>query len=371
MKKESKKNKKSMWKFQLLIFILLFISAELIMRMTGMKPGVLEDQFYQAETIIIDQSLYGDEMGITHTIPGKETYPGQNTNLEGFPSSIEYTKAAMDSIRSLGKKIVFLIGDSYTYGCCPGNLDYSFAGLLTNSEKYEVLNFGIGGTDPLQYALIVKKYAPILEPDLVVIIPFLGNDILQYDRTPKPNIPICYTPVNGPWISSEAPTHYYPVNTSFETAEKAKGFYYTYYSLRSDQNTFFEKLIRESIILSRVYLFLKISYQRYKLGDKAYTPQDKPEYSYNHLKEIQSFCDSINTNVVYTGIPSYTDVLNKINPRIKYDFLFEDIPWVYPKNITTEDYDFPIEASHYLQSGHRKFSIFLNGQILNHLDLKP
>jgi hypothetical protein len=369
-KKRNIKERRLTRKFQVLIFIVLFISAELVLRIAGFKPGVLKDQFYLDEVAQWDPIMVGDEMGISHYAQ-KGSYSDTNLhhiNSEGFLSDIEFTARVMDSIRQLGKKIVFLIGDSYTSGCCADEYSNSFAGLLTNSKEYVALNFGIGGVDPLQYELIVKKYIPLLKPDLVAIISYLGNDEMLYDKTPKAGIPYCYVVDNGHWISSEYPTHYNKANTYAKNFEEAKKFYYEYYSLRSKQSNFFERLIRPSIILSRMYLFAKIMTRRISMKDDLTELVEKPPFSYNHFKGLKDFCDSTSTPVIFTGIPTASDILEKVNVTVKYEHFFNEIEWKTPLNLKTSDYDGMSIKSHFDNSGHAKFAKFLHPQIMKQLN---
>lgn len=333
-----------------------------------MKPGVLEDQFYLDGIAEYDPILVGDEVGITHYAQQGSYSDRDLINEEGFFSEIEFTAEAMDSIRDLGKKIVLLVGDSYTSGCCADAYSQSFAGLLTGSDEYEILNFGVGGTDPLQYELVVKKYLPLLKPDAVVVVSYLGNDEMPYDRTPKPLIPICYPIKDGHWLNSEYPIYYNRADTHLENFEDAKAFYYTYYSLRSEQSNFFEKLIRPSIILSKVYLFLRITSRHYKLDDEIYTPHVHPRFSYNHFKAIADFCQGEDVPVEFTTIASPVDIENNVEVRKEYNYFFNEIEWDLPENLSLDDYDGMSIVSHFNNLGHRKYADFLHPLILKQLN---
>jgi hypothetical protein len=268
----------------------------------------------------------------------------------------------MDSLRKIGKKVVLLVGDSYTNGCCPDTYQDCFASLLNESDDYEVLNFGVGGTDPLHYELVVKKYLPILKPDLVFIAVYLGNDEMAYDRTAKPNIPVCYPIKQGPWLSSEAPIHLRKANTYFKNFKEAEDFYFTYYSLWSDRSNFFEKTIRHSILLSRVYLKWKERRENKRVAAKGvlFDVPEKPPFTYNHLKEIETFCQEKNTPTLFVAIPSPADANNKINLKQKYGHLFNEITW-YSKvsNLSYSDYDGRSEGNHFNNQGHLKFTQFV------------
>ena len=364
--KETSKRKKwwRILKIQCLVFLILFVLLEIGLRLAGFKPGVLDDWYYQSGEVEWDPVLYGDEMGITHHRQSGNFIPDQVLNKEGFMSEVEYTAGAMDSLRARGKKVILLVGDSYTQGCCAESYRRSFAHLLNNSEEYEVLNFGVGGTDPLHYELVVKKYLPLLKPDLVSVNVYLGNDQMDYDRTPKPFIPVCYPVKNGPWLSSEAFTNLRPENTYFKNFEGAKKFFYTYYSLNSEDATWYEKVIRKSIIFSRIYLYIRLRrasskhQEKYPVNRDPYA-QYKPPFTYQHLKEIERFCLENNTPVLFTAIPSPEHIINGEDLKRKFHHLFEDLRWDCVSGIVPEDYDGKKHSNHFIDSGHRKYATFL------------
>ncbi|MFK7787809.1 MAG: hypothetical protein AB8B56_21990 [Crocinitomicaceae bacterium] len=361
--KASAKSKKKVRRTQLLVFLVLFILAEIVLRLLGYKPGVLNDHYYQPGEVSYLPILYADEMGITHHKTKEFFYEDQVMNEEGFFSDVPYTKRAMDSLRRAGKKVVFLVGDSYASGCCPGSYEMSFAYLLNQSEEYEVLNFGVGGTDPLHYELVVKKYLPMLEPDLIVVPVYFGNDIMPYDRTPKPFIPVCYPVDEGHWMSSEPYFNLRKPNTYFKNFEEAKDFYYTYYSLRSDESNWFERTIAHSIILTRIYLYAKIKLGEIGQGDKRYIPPKEPPFSYNHLKAIDDFCAENTTPVVFTAIESPVDISGGVNSRKQYHYVFNELKWSYPKTISLDDYDGSHIGAHYNEAGQKKYTDFLRPKI--------
>lgn len=359
---------KRRWKVvrtQLLVFFGLFLAVEIVLRIFGFKPGVAQDFYYQRGDVVYDSVLYADEAGITHLVSTGVFARDQVINREGFHSEIEFTPEAMDSVRATGKKIVLLVGDSYTQGCCPYSYTQSFAYLLNKSGEYEVLNFGIGGTDPLHYELVVKKYAPILKPDLVSVAVYLGNDEMAYDRTAKPYIPVCYPVKEGHWLSSEAYVNVRPPNTYFKNFGEARDFFYTYYSLNGDNAIWYERMIRPSIILSRIYLYFKIKREEGKMVfDKKLLP-DKPPFTYNHLQGIQDFCDSLHIPVVFSAIPSPPDIADQVNIRKNYAHFFKTLKWDYVKGIKPEDYNGSSVAAHFVESGHRKFARYLKRQYDN------
>lgn len=354
-----KESKLSIWKKRLVVFAILFLITEIALRFVGYKAGVIEDFYYHRGAVVYDPLFYGDELGITHAANGEALILKGEINLEGFFSSVEYTPRSMDEIRSSGKKIVMLIGDSYTQGCCADSYDLAFANLLNQSEEYEVLNFGIAGADPVQYRLIVEKYAPILKPDLIVVAVYGGNDILEYDRTPKPFVPLSYPIKNGPWLNSEGPIYLTKQDTYFKNFNEAKAHYFEYFSLWSDDATFFEKTIRYSVMLSRPYMKYKTMKQFQKIEYQMPAKLDHLPYSRQNLDALSRIAALHNIQVQYALIPTPSDVSSKRNLRKKYDFVFGKNPYAVPSKLRANDYDGMSIGNHFNNQGHQKYTAFL------------
>src|SRR5262249_50771914 len=77
---------------------------------------------------------------------------------------------------------VLLIGDSFVLGVGV-NLEDSLAKLLehrlrlgTHGYPIEVLNAGVPGYSPYQELLTLRRLAPIVSPDLVIQVLFMGDD---------------------------------------------------------------------------------------------------------------------------------------------------------------------------------------------------
>ncbi len=349
----------SIWKKRLMVFAVLFLMAEICLRFVGYKPGVIEEFYYHRGAVVYDSLLFGDELGITHAVNGEAMIKNGEINSEGFFSTFEYTATSMDAIRSSGKKIVMLIGDSYAQGCCADSYNLSFAQLLNQSDEYKVLNFGIAGADPVQYRLIVEKYAPILKPDLILVTVYGGNDIMEYNRTPKPFVPLAYPIKNGPWLNSEGPIYLTKQGTYFKNFKEAKAHYFEYFSLWSDGASFFEKMIRYSVILSRPYLKLKTKKRFEEIKDQMPTKLDHMPYSKQNLDALSKIASAQNIPVQYALIPAPSDVSTKVNLRRKYDFVFGKNTYAVPSKLIVNDYDGASDGNHFNNQGHKKYTAFL------------
>ena len=359
---EKQESKLSVWKKRLMVFAVLLLIAEIGLRIVGYKPGVIEDFYFHRGQVEYDSLLYGDEVGISHIVPGRELITNGNVNAEGFQSELEFTPESMERIRKSGKKIVMLIGDSYAQGCCADTYEQSFAYLLNQSDDYEVLNFGIPGADPVQYRLIVQKYAAILKPDLIVVAVYGGNDILEYDRTPKPFVPLAYPIKKGPWINSEGPIYLTKQGTYFKNFKEAKSHYFEFFSMWSDEANFFEKNIRYSVVLSRPYLKGKTK-KRYEEIKNQMPNIVRQRHSSRNLEQLVMHANRLRTRVLFTLIPSPSDVETKRNLQKKYTLVFGLMPYYMPENLSMKDYDGLTDANHFNNQGHQKYARFLRDLI--------
>jgi len=77
---------------------------------------------------------------------------------------------------------ILLIGDSFTVGANVQEAE-AFGQVLERllnesaGPKIEVVNTGVGGWSPFQYAQFLKNYGAQYEPDLVLVGLFVGNDV--------------------------------------------------------------------------------------------------------------------------------------------------------------------------------------------------
>lgn len=78
-----------------------------------------------------------------------------------------------------GKERVAFLGDSFTFGCWASDASHSFVGVFEKSlppDRFEALNFGVGGYGLLDEELILKELALQFGPSYVVVVSYMGND---------------------------------------------------------------------------------------------------------------------------------------------------------------------------------------------------
>lgn len=357
-----------------LIFIGLFILSELVLRIAGQKPGTLDNAIYPLDTLIGTPRFRGDENGITSFLKGaKNIPPGFILNKQGFRSPISFEIEVIDSLRQAkNQKVVFLVGDSYTEGCCAEPITNSFADKLYEDDEYILLNFGVGATDLLQYKLVIEKYAPILKPDLIVVDFYLGNDFAYYRRPVTPNVPVCFLLKDYAWLNSVGPRYLmenYP-RDYFLNAKEAYHFYLNSYTLWGENATSFERMIRWSVY-SKFYV-----QQREKARQRAWwraggAATDNDTLCTNGLlQEIDQIGEENHIPVLYVGIPSPQDVDEQLDLEEKYGKYFYNSRHVFPSTslFSVDDYDGMETANHFNNDGHYKFYKFAREVIKNELN---
>lgn len=84
-----------------------------------------------------------------------------------------------------GEQLVLTIGDSFSIGVVPHRLH--FTTVCERELGIPVYNMGVAGTDPPEYLHMLLNEALPLDPDLVVIDVFVGNDLVYPNVPPNPS----------------------------------------------------------------------------------------------------------------------------------------------------------------------------------------
>jgi hypothetical protein len=79
----------------------------------------------------------------------------------------------------LNKERIAFVGDSFTFGLWADKVENTFVGIFESSidkQRYEVLNFGVGGYGLWDINLQIKEEVLPFKPDFLFLIFFNGND---------------------------------------------------------------------------------------------------------------------------------------------------------------------------------------------------
>ncbi len=335
------------------VLLVLLVLLETALRLAGMNtivetekkaPG-WESRYKQSCASLLTQkvefinSFYTDSEGIFKANPeyfSKRNPDGIVINPDGFRGHpFEYVETS--------KLKVLLIGDSFTWGAAADPIANSFADLLQQAGYY-VYNGGIPGTDPQQYALIAKKYTPILKPAVVAVCLYLGNDVSARPLRIQPNKNLHYVTNFGFFLG-------YDDNGNFF---KDAGEAFRYFKNRkcgrcTDPGNYFlfKTVVRRGIYQS--------------LNRRQYLKYDPTrQWIRTALAGIRDTCRANNSELTIFLIPFVNQDIQKNKFIEKNSHLFKEFQYYYPKDFTKNDYQAP-PGKHFNNRGHRKYADFIMG----------
>lgn len=358
--------------FQSGLFMVLLLGIEVYLRIQGHQPGLLNKEIHPIDTLIYKPLFRADENGLVTFVAGSSLLPeGYVINKQGFRSSFDFDRPIIDSLRTTGDKVVFLIGDSYTEGCCASRPENSFADLLAQDSSLVVLNFGVGTTGLVNYELVLTKYAAELKPDLVVLNFYCGNDIEKVEEPTKAGGVLFYTVEGLPWLRSVGPPHFMDDENEevLSSPEKAYQFYIKNYTLWSDNVSLVEKLIRRSVLMSKMYLGVREKAHMASWAIKSYELGQDVHITNALLTDIAEFCHDNQTQLLISCIPAPKDVKRKVVMEEKYAPYFEGVEHVCASTnlFSVTDFDGMASSNHFNDSGHAKYANFLQSHINDEL----
>lgn len=244
------------------------------------------------------------------------------------------------------KKKILVVGDSYVYGMSARPYYNSFVDELL-ADGQMVYAAGIPGTDPAQYAAIVEKYVPLLNPDLVIVCFYMGNDLMEYPRVSRSSEPhehIC----NAGFMQSN-------INGKYYDEKSAYGYYKNLFLIPKKTNLF-NTIMAKSSLTSLMWGFLLqhnwVTHQAledYERGRQVPIEQ-KIVNTIPHIQHWESVCSKLNVRCINAVIPDKTSsYVNKdgillpdtalLNKLFKNGYVFPD-SLHHIRHHATKDYHF-------------------------------
>lgn len=401
--------KKSDFKIYSIVFFVLLIFCEIILRVFQFQPGIHSryKYFHPVSKLWTYKSFSADENGILR-VDGKvrnevsfrisknnpnyggreygEVYgltkeyidliQGKTKNsFNHFLSQIKLKKhkTALDSsilnyvkcpINSEGfrgidlkqydskKTSVLLLGDSFTFGHSAMPKTNSFADLLL-TKGYIVYNTGISATDVAQYLAVAKKYIKNLKPDFVIVNFYIGNDVTYYKRKVIPYQPVFYCTNAGNLFS------FY--NGEYNNSQKsAYKFVLNQWEIPKDVCVF-NRIMSQTVITSLSWGIMKktglFPYLENKRVQKTRIKckKFKAPYCNEELKEIKRLCLKNNVKFILSSIPEI--VSSDFKKARDIPDLFKGIEY---NEMKVSELDYNLEDGHFNIQGHRKYAAYLH-----------
>jgi len=270
------------------------------------------------------------------------------------------------SHRPEGRPRVMLVGDSFVWGMSAEPISHSYSDILL-ARGFTIYNMGIPGTDPAQYEAIVKKYVPLLRPDLVIVNFFPGNDLMPFEREVRSGMPLEHLTSSG-FIDSHPLGQYLP-------PQEAHEFYMAFNRIPEIEARRFNRLCARSNVLTKIWLLL------YELGmaehgirsayDRLHGMPDtaKADITAKYLQGIQEVCLANNVPHVNTVIPEKPFSLFRNRPfrigereHALLRVVFDGMDYHCPENLCVNDFE--VHGSHFNNAGSLKYADFLE-EIIN------
>jgi hypothetical protein len=269
-----------------------------------------------------------------------ELYASNPFNADGF-YSIPFNSKCED------EKRVLLLGDSFTWGHSTTNKTRSFSNELLARGR-AIYNTGISGSDVAQYRRVLEVYSSVVEPDLVIMNFFMGNDIANFERVPEPYVPVHYATNAGNLLSFQADTSFANMNDAYANIINNMVI-----PQIDDLNGFAAKTVVGTIVWTGLVRF---GYANARFGQVRETPEI-PE-TRNELLQISEFCKERDIPFVLSVIPNlYVGKLAGFESRPE---VFDGLPHIQPA-VTIDDYN--ADDGHFNDEGHLFYANFLDSLI--------
>lgn len=339
--------------FQVSFILVACVAIEIALRCMGYTPGDLRPNwlwFQPVDSLYVINDFYVNDMGLQ---VADKSYWAEHDSV--YINAAGFRSPEFDSART-GKKKVLLIGDSFVWGLSSTPLrDSSFADILRSTEHYEVLNAGIPATDPAQYAEVAKQYIPIVKPDYVFVFFFLGNDLMEKPREIVPNQPIGYWTNAGAISANMDGKHFANAHDAYYYIANEK------YFLKKP-NKWYEKLIAQSALLSRLYA------GKFRIEEKLQYERKRKDSSVSlaYLQRVKSVAEQNAVPVKFVLIPELKEAgKSKQDLEERYSSLLSKAGlktlWVFPPS--QNEYYVPYPDGHLNNEGHRQYAKFLKSTL--------
>lgn len=338
--------------FQVSIVLSLFLLVEVFLRYQGYAPGDLRpnwSNFHPVDSLIVHDDFIVDSSGIlvANRAGVKEMKLGINS--DGF-------RAPKFQSLDTAKHKLLLMGDSFTWGLSAQPIDSCFADLLKSKWSGTVINTGIPIADPAQYDAIARKYIPLLKPEKVIVMFYLGNDIMPQPRPIIPFKPFYYYTNAGAMMADDGDVHLNSAKDAYE--------YYTHqkFFLLHPANML-EVIVSKSALLSRLYSF-KYRWEEKSKAEKAISDMSVTQ---RYLYSIVDVCRKNNCKLQIILIP---EIKEADQPRAffekRYKGFFGDsilAPITFiPSGNSPKNY-VPYPDGHLNNAGHRFYADQIAGQL--------
>ncbi len=328
----------------IILFIVLMIT-ELAFRFLGHQPGNLTPNwanFKPVDSLIEYHHFFTDSHGLIVANKGYFDSVPININSDGFRTP-EWS--SIDT----SKKTDLFIGDSFTWGLSANPITACFVDLVRNQSSNNTVNLGIPVADPLQYALLAKKYIPKLKPQNVYVMLYLGNDIMLTDRTITPYKPLYFYTNAGAMLASDG-------NRTFATANEAYHYYVAEKYFLIHPKTIIQKIATKSALFTLLYAI----HLRWEEKQRFNKSIEEMTFTKKHLYQIAEYCEINHSQLHIVVIPERKEAdVDAATMKSRYKTLFADPrlnPFLVLPSGINKGYYMPYPDAHLNNVGHQFYA---------------
>jgi hypothetical protein len=337
---------------QFLLILCLFGLTEVFVRHQGYTPGDLRPKwsnFHPVDSLVVQNDFIVDSTGILIANRVQFDGTGVRINSNGFRAP-EFD--GLDTVRHK----VLLIGDSFTWGLTAQPLDSCFADLLSIQIQATVINTGIPAADPTQYAAITRRYVPLIKPEKVIVMFYLGNDIMLEARPTIPYKPFYYYTNAGAMMADDGDVH-------LNNAQEAYDYYTRQKFFLNHPANLFEAIIIRSAFFSRIYSF-KYRWEEKLKAEKTITDMSVTQ---QYLYTIVRICRENKCRLQIILIPEVKEADKPMTFfKKRYTGFFDDSilsEYTYiPDGNSSKNY-MPYPDGHLNNAGHKFYAAKIAEQI--------
>lgn len=263
-------------------------------------------------------------------------------NIDGFYS------VPFDANSGEAKKVL-LLGDSFTWGHSTDNKTSSFANTLL-AKGFHVCNTGISGADVAQYKQVIKTYMDSINPDVVILNFYMGNDVSYFQRIPIPHIPIHFSTNAGNILSFQEGIQQTNAQDAYDNVIR---------NMIIQETTFVNWMAAQTSMGTLVWQVL-VKFNL--LEDTFYKGLPRPEKPVcnKEIEWISKFCHNYKVPFVLSVIPNLVD--DRLDGAATVNHLFENIPYIEPE-VTVDMYS--SRDGHFNEKGHLFYANYLEDVIEN------
>lgn len=350
--KRSRSRKLFYYSLVLLAFLLV---VEVVLRGFGFKAGFVGASPWEVlpmqpvDELVLTPEYYVDEEGLYRANPELISPTYAVLNEHGF-RSVPFERDSSD------RTSILFLGDSFAWGASAEPLTESFVDRLNNDNDLICFNAGIPGAGPEHYLRNSEVFIPLLQPDIVAVAFYMGNDIYYDYREVEAN-QSPYHITNAGWIDR------YIDGLEFDNPQEAYDYYIRRFSIPFTDSNAFNWICSKTAIGTRIWHLMSWVEWVKRYDEEVQANIDNWEASKSPLPVNYEYFDYIQQNAERNGAEFYLFVI-QVHSHLAEDpgdnelDLFRGHDYHFCPDLRRSDYhEWP--NGHFTNSGHEVFANYI------------